>query len=138
MSQSKAGKWWAGALALAALTAGCAGAGMPEGTPAPEVETAMAPTPEMISEGQQIFAGAGGCTICHGNGAVGGAFGPDLTDDDWAWIDPASPSAMAELADLIRTGVTEPRISDTGMPPMGGRNLTDEQLAALASYILSL
>ncbi len=92
----------------------------------------------MIAEGQQIFGGAGRCAVCHGNGAVGGRFGPDLTDDDWAWIDPASPSAMTDLANLIRSGVTEPRVSDSGMPPMGGGNLSDAQLNALAAYILSL
>lgn len=138
MGQSKAGKWWAGAVAAAALTAGCAGAEMSGSAPAPATDTAMAPTPELIAQGEQVFGGAGSCTICHGNGGVGGSFGPDLTDSDWAWIDPSSPNAMAELADLIRNGVTEPRISDTGMPPMGGRILTDEQLSALAAYILSL
>jgi len=142
MGQNMAGKWGAYALALAALAAGCASSGMaadaPADAPAPSAGAAMAPTPELIAEGEQVFAGAGGCGICHGNNAAGGAFGPDLTDDDWAWIDPASPNAMAELADLIRTGVTEPRISDTGMPPMGGRTLTEEQLSALAAYILSL
>ena len=138
MAQSKAGTWWAGTLALAALTPGCAGAGASGSPPAPAADVAMAPTPEMIAEGGQIFGGAGRCAVCHGNGAVGGRFGPNLTDDDWAWIDPASPSAMEDVADLIRTGVTEPRVSDAGMPPMGGGNLTDGQLSALAAYILSL
>ncbi len=137
MVQSRA---WKGAsvLVLTALAAGCASAAAPEAGPAPAADVGVAPTPELVAEGQQIFGGAGRCSVCHGAGGAGGRFGPDLTDDDWAWIDPASPSAMADLANVIRNGVTEPRVSDTGMPPMGGGNLTDAQLNALAAYILSL
>ena len=120
-----------------ALLASCASAEGPAPAPEPAADMGAAPTPEMIAEGEQIFGGAGRCSVCHGPGAVGGRFGPNLTDDDWAWIDPASGTAMANLANLIRTGVTEPRISDSGMPPMGGGNLSDAQLNALAAYILS-
>ena len=137
MAHSRASKR-AGMLFAAALVAGCASAAEPMAEPAPAPDPGVASTPELIAAGQQIFGGAGRCSVCHGAGAVGGHFGPDLTDDDWAWIDPASSAAMSDLANLIRTGVVEPRISDTGMPPMGGGNLTDAQLNALAAYILSL
>jgi mono/diheme cytochrome c family protein len=98
----------------------------------------MVSTPELVAQGQQIFAGPGRCRVCHGDGGSGGRFGPDLTDDEWVWIDPSSPTVMEDLVARIREGVSEPRISDSGMPPMGGANLTDEQLQALAAYILSL
>lgn len=122
------------------LVAGCASGEMDaEPTPAPEAEAAMAePSPEMVAEGAQVFAGAGRCEVCHGQGGAGGRFGPDLSDDEWIWVDPASPTAMQEVAELIRTGITEPRASDAGMPPMGGGNLSDAQLEALSAYILSL
>ena len=127
-----------GMLFVAALVASCASAAEPETAtgPAPVADAGVTSTPELIADGQQIFGGA--CSVCHGTGAIGGQFGPDLTDDEWAWIDPTSPTALSDLANLIRTGVMEPRISDSGMPPMGGRNLTDAQLNALAAYILSL
>ncbi len=137
MAHNRASKR-AGMLFVAALVAGCASAAEPEPAagPVPVADAGVTSTPELIADGQQIFGGA--CSVCHGTGAVGGQFGPNLTDDEWAWIDPASPTALSDLANLIRTGVTEPRISDSGMPPMGGRNLTDVQLNALAAYILSL
>ena len=124
-----------------AFMAGCASGGGgggamaaadPEPTGAPVVES----TPELVAEGQALFAQR--CRICHGNEGAGTAFGPNLTDDEWAWIDPASPAALTDLASLIRTGVMEPRVSDTGMPPMGGGNFSDPQLNALAAYVLSL
>ncbi len=125
-------------LFTSALVTGCASAEAPAAAPAPAADAGVTATPAMVADGQQIFGGAGRCSVCHGAGAVGGRFGPNLTDDDWAWIDPGSPTAMGDLANLIRTGVLEPRISDTGMPPMGGGNLSDDQLNALAAYILSL
>lgn len=138
MARSKARKR-VSVLFAAMLAAGCASMEAPEGgAPAPAADMAVTPTPEMIAEGQQIFGGAGRCAVCHGNAAGGSQFGPDLTDDDWAWIDPASPSALTDVANLIRSGVMEPRISDAGMPPMGGGNLSDAQLNALAAYLLSL
>ena len=125
-------------LFVAVLALGCASAEGPEAGPAPAADAGVMATPELVAEGQDVFGGAGRCSVCHGAGAVGGRFGPDLTDAEWAWIDPASPNAMGDLTNLIRTGITEPQISDTGMPPMGGGNLSDGQLNALAAYILSL
>jgi mono/diheme cytochrome c family protein len=125
------------------FVAGCAsGGGMAASDPglAADAMAAADPvivsTPELVAEGQALFGQR--CVICHGNTGAGGAFGPDLTDDAWAWIDSAVPSALSELANLIRTGITEPRVSDTGMPPMGGGNFDDAQLNALAAYVLSL
>lgn len=138
MSYGKASKRLGIFLAAAAL-AGCASSAGPAEAPSPAGGgAALTSTPELIAQGQQIFAGPGRCRVCHGDGGVGGRFGPNLTDDEWAWIDPSSPTAMSDLVERIRQGVSEPRISDSGMPPMGGANLSDEQLQALAAYILSL
>ena len=39
-------------------------------------------TDAMVEEGQQIYAGAGICAVCHGPDATG-AIGPNLTDAEW-------------------------------------------------------
>lgn len=139
MSQGSASKVF-GMIFAATLAVGCASSGEEAAPmPAPEEEVEMAaPSPELVADGAQVFATAGRCETCHGAAGAGGRFGPDLSDDEWAWIDPASASAMQDLVELIRTGISEPRVSETGMPPMGGANLSDDQLQALAAYILSL
>ena len=141
MTQSRVSKGL-GMFFTVAFVAGCASGVMTvtdpgaAAAPMPAADPGVVSTPELVAEGQALFGQR--CRTCHGNTGAGGPFGPDLTDDEWAWIDPAAPSALSELANLIRTGVTEPRVSDTGMPPMGGGNFNDEQLNALAAYVLSL
>jgi mono/diheme cytochrome c family protein len=97
----------------------------------------MTATPQMVEQGRQLFATS--CARCHGTNGVNGQFGPNLADDEWLWINPSSPTVMADVANLIRTGVSTPRApGSTGMPPMGGASFTDDQLNALAAYVLSL
>jgi mono/diheme cytochrome c family protein len=108
---------------------------------APDVDAATLPagvTPEMVQMGQQVYAGAGICFTCHGQSAEGTPLGPNLRDDNWLWVDSASPDFFAEMVAIIRTGVTQPREYPAPMPPMGGANLTDEQLQAVAAYVVAL
>ena len=49
-----------------ALLASCASAEGPDPAPEPAADMGAAPTPEMIAEGEQIFGGAGRCSVCHG------------------------------------------------------------------------
>jgi mono/diheme cytochrome c family protein len=92
----------------------------------------------MVAEGATLFAGTARCSRCHGDGGVDGRFGPNLADDTWVHINPANPTAMTDLVNLIRTGIAEPLIGTSGMPAMGGAQLTEPQMQALAAYILSL
>jgi mono/diheme cytochrome c family protein len=92
----------------------------------------------MVAEGATLFAGTARCSRCHGEGGVDGRFGPNLADDTWVHINPANPTAMTDLVNLIRTGIAEPLIGTSGMPAMGGAQLTEPQMQALAAYILSL
>ncbi len=126
-----------GVVFAAAALVGCASAEGPADAPAPAGGGGVVATPAMVAEGQTLFA-ANRCRSCHGDAGVGGRFGPSLTDDDSAWYDPSSPSAMADVAGVIRNGAAEPRIGDSGMPPMGGGTFTDAQINALAAYVLSL
>lgn len=125
----------------------CGGAEEPEEAPpeAPAAEPATPPqqqvslaegvTQEQFDQGRQIFSGQGGCQVCHGPEAQGTQLAPDLTDDEWLNI--ADPS-LETVDQLIRTGVAQPKEHPAPMPPMGGANLSDEQVSALAGYVLSI
>ena len=92
-------------------------------------------TAEMVAQGGQLFTGAGGCQACHNPQATGTQLAPDLTDDTWINV---SGRDYDEIVSLIKTGVLQPQQHPGPMPPMGGANLTDAQVNALAAYIVSL
>ncbi len=92
-------------------------------------------TQEQVTQGRQIFTGAGGCIACHGPDAKGTALAPDLTDSEWLHV--SGPDYDA-IVNLIKTGVPQPVNHPGPMPPMGGANLTDEQVHAVAAYVVSL
>jgi mono/diheme cytochrome c family protein len=78
--------------------------------------------------------GFAGCTGCHGGDARGSPQGPDLLSPTLLWSD-GSPAGLAQT---IRDGVLQPKQFRTPMPPMGGAQLTPEQVAALAAYLWAL
>jgi mono/diheme cytochrome c family protein len=92
-------------------------------------------TMEMVNQGDRLFSGAGGCMACHNPDATGTQLAPDLTDDVWINI---SSRDYDEIVSLINTGVAQPVEHPGPMPPMGGANLTADQVNALAAYILTL
>jgi mono/diheme cytochrome c family protein len=91
----------------------------------------------MVQAGRMVFSGAGRCQSCHGAGGVNGRFGPNLTDSEWLWLNPASSTFVRDIADLVRRGIPAPR-GQNPMPAMGGGNLSDEQLLAVGAYVASL
>lgn len=112
----------------------------PEGGEQPEAEAqqaTLAPgvTQEQFDLGEQVFSGQGGCMACHGPSGGGSQLGPDLTDDQWLHVD--GPDVDA-LATVIREGVAQPVEAPAPMPPMGGANLSDEQLQAVSAYVASI
>lgn len=92
-------------------------------------------TQEQVAQGQQLFTGQGGCMACHGPDAKGTQLAPDLTDSEWINV---SGRNLSEITDLIHSGVPQPKEHPGPMPPMGGANLSDEQVQALAAYVVSL
>ena len=89
------------------------------------------------SLGSQIFSGQVGgaaCTGCHGSDAKGTPLGPDLTSGKYVWGD----GSLAAIQKTISTGVPNPKNYRGPMPPMGGAQLSQEQLAAVASYVHDL
>jgi glucose/arabinose dehydrogenase/mono/diheme cytochrome c family protein len=94
-------------------------------------------TREMVALGDQIYHGqvAGAtCTGCHGGNAKGTPLGPNLTGKDWMWSD----GSYAGIAKTITDGVSAPKKFRSPMPPMGGAQLTPDQVKAVAAYIWSL
>jgi len=113
----------------------------PEGTH-PDAGAAALPVPqgatrEMVALGQRIYRGQVGgaaCTGCHGESAEGTPLGPDLTSKKWLWSD----GSYAGIKKTIIEGVSQPKQYRSPMPPMGGAQLTPEQVSALAAYVWAI
>ena len=94
-------------------------------------------TPQMVALGDSIFHGraAGGtCQTCHGPDAKGTPLAPNLTDSQWLHGD----GSFQFLVTTITNGVPQPKQHPGPMPPMGGAQLTPDQVRAVAAYVYSL
>jgi glucose/arabinose dehydrogenase/mono/diheme cytochrome c family protein len=96
-------------------------------------------TPAMVALGKRIYHGQVGgaaCTGCHGDNGEGTPLGPPLAGKNkkWLWSDGSS----AGIAKTITEGVSQPKEYRSPMPPMGGAQLTTDQVKALAAYIWGL
>jgi mono/diheme cytochrome c family protein len=91
-------------------------------------------TPEMVAQGQQIFTGKGMCLTCHGPTATGTPLAPNLTDQEWLNI----TGEWSEIQGIVRNGVPTPKQHPSPMPPMGGAQLSDQEIQAVASYVYSV
>jgi glucose/arabinose dehydrogenase/mono/diheme cytochrome c family protein len=94
-------------------------------------------TPAMVALGDRIYHGQIGgapCAGCHGANATGSPLGPNLTSGKWLWSD----GSYAGILKTIREGVPSPKEYRSPMPPMGGAELTSDQLAAVAAYVWAL
>lgn len=159
---------WTAGMMMVALTPACGGGDAPEtggdasapagapseapgaaatggdATAAPSADTGAAAAPaggdaQLVSQGQQIYASSV-CVSCHGANAAGTPLAPNLTDDEWLWVDTAG-DMQAQVAEIIRTGVSQPKdpAHVAPMPPYGGgAPLDDSQVQALAAYVVSL
>jgi mono/diheme cytochrome c family protein len=147
------------ALLISALATGCGGADEPQpASEAPEerpTRPAEAPAPagpaggaqaalpagvtaEMVQEGKQVFEGQGICFTCHASDGTGTTLAPDLTDDAWIWVDRQGGEMLTQIATIIRSGVSAPKEYPAPMPPMGGAQLSDAQVQAVAAYVYSM
>jgi len=110
-----------------------AGAAAISSLPVPEGATR-----EMVALGDRIYHGQDGgaaCTGCHGDSGEGTPLAPALTGKSkkWLWSD----GSYAGIAKTITGGVPKPKEYRSPMPPMGGAQLTPDQLSALAAYVWS-
>jgi glucose/arabinose dehydrogenase len=92
---------------------------------------------EMLELGYRIFHGqvaSGSCAGCHGDDGKGTPLGPDLTSGRWLWSD----GSYGGIERTVRRGVQHPKEYRSPMPPMGGAQLSQRQLAAVAAYVWGL
>jgi glucose/arabinose dehydrogenase/mono/diheme cytochrome c family protein len=113
----------------------------PEGTH-PNAGAAALPVPEgasreMLELGQRIYRGEVGgaaCTGCHGEAGEGSPLGPPLMGKKWLWSD----GSYAGIKRTIIEGVPQPKQYRSPMPPMGGAQLTPQQVSSVAAYVWGL
>jgi mono/diheme cytochrome c family protein len=82
----------------------------------------------VLREGERLYRN---CSVCHGLDGEGTQLGPPLADSRWMHIG----GEVEEIAGIIRAGVPSPREYPVPMPPMGGDDLTDEDVYALSLYV---
>jgi mono/diheme cytochrome c family protein len=93
-------------------------------------------TEEKVAAGQTLFAGEVGCHVCHGRRALGILnWTSNLTDGIWLKIPEGRYEAILAV---IRNGVEPEETGGVTMPPMGRKDLTAEQVEALAAYLWSV
>ena len=99
-------------------------------------ERPAAATPENIAMGKEVYTTAK-CVTCHaaeGKGKSG--MTTDMTNGEWKFAEGGSFDALVKV---IKEGLTK---AETGgpvaMPTAASKNLTDEQVTALAAYVWSL
>ena len=92
----------------------------------------------LVAEGRKVFEGKSGgalCFSCHSMNAKGyPGVGPNLTDAKWLHAD----GTLASIEKIVREGVAKPKESAAPMLPMGGAQLSDTQVKAVAAYVWSL
>jgi cytochrome c oxidase cbb3-type subunit 3 len=100
---------------------GRAAQGSPASQKPPATSTPQAYPPELVQQGQVIFASF--CGFCHGRDAMGGETGPDLTRS----LLVAEDVRGDKIIPLVHSGR-----ADKGMPP---QNLPDADLNAIVAFI---
>jgi glucose/arabinose dehydrogenase/cytochrome c5 len=92
---------------------------------------------QQVALGARVFAGQVGgatCSGCHGSDAKGSGIGADLTAGKWLWSD----GSLAGIQQTIANGVPHPKEHSGVMPPMGGVQLSQDDLKAVAAYVWAL
>ena len=110
----------------------------PEGN----IDPATLPVPEgssseMIALGARIYQGQVGgaaCTGCHGATGGGSPLGPSLTNQKWLW----SNGSFDGIMKVITEGVPKPKQYRAPMQPMGGAELSEKQISAVAAYVWAI
>ena len=108
--------------------AGAQSAGLPVPPGATSIQVAL---------GKKIFHGevAGAtCAGCHGADGMGTPVGADLASGTWLWGD----GSLKSITDIIRSGVPQPKQHPGAMPPFGGVQMSESDLAALSAYVWAI
>ncbi len=87
-----------------------------------------------IQSGRATFATF--CSQCHGSGAAGNVGYPNLLDNDWLW-----GGALEDIQMTVQHGIRSEDDDDTRyseMPAFGDDYLSDEEIAQVVNYAMSL
>jgi mono/diheme cytochrome c family protein len=121
---------------------GAATAAAPSPRRVPAIPVAGAPpagaTIQMVARGDSIFHGraAGGlCYVCHGTDANGTPLGPTLLEHQWLTGSGSYEFIQQRVTDGM-AAPTPPYLSP--MPPMGGVNLSREEIKAVSAYVYAI
>jgi mono/diheme cytochrome c family protein len=101
------------------------------------LSTARGASPDQVALGGRIFHGqadGGTCSGCHGADGKGTGMGSDLTSGEWLW----SNGSVQGITRTIVRGVPKPKNHTGAMPPMGGVQLSQADLAAVADYVWAI
>jgi cytochrome c oxidase cbb3-type subunit III len=88
---------------------------------------ALAKNPNAMAIGERLFMN--NCSQCHGSDARGSASYPNLTNGNSAWLGEKGQEHIVQTITNGRIGM---------MPPMGAAVGNDQEVSALANYVLSL
>ena len=109
--------------------------------PAETGDAQVAPPPgssaDEVALGQRIFLGnakGGTCSGCHGSNGRGSSAGGSLVGPQYLWSD----GSVVGLAATIKRGVSRPKKSSGGMPALGGADLNERDVRAVAAYVWTL
>jgi mono/diheme cytochrome c family protein len=94
-------------------------------------------SPDQVALGERIFEGqadGGTCAGCHGTNGEGTAMGSDLKSGKWLW----GNGSVQAITQTIVHGVPKPKEHTGVMPPMGGTQLSQADLAAVADYVWAI
>jgi glucose/arabinose dehydrogenase/mono/diheme cytochrome c family protein len=94
-------------------------------------------TRETLELGDRIYQGEAAsatCAGCHGADGAGTPLGPPLNSNKWLW----SRGSLRGIERTIRDGVPKPKAYRGPMPPMGGAQLSEQELSAVAAYVWAL
>jgi mono/diheme cytochrome c family protein len=94
-------------------------------------------SPDQVALGDRIFHGevkGGTCAGCHGTDAKGSEVGSDLADGKFIWGD----GSVQAITRTIDSGVPKPKDHTGAMPPMGGAQLSQADVAAVADYVWAI
>jgi cbb3-type cytochrome c oxidase subunit III len=126
------GLWQMVAVAGTALTVGVVALERRMDEPTPAAGAALVAAQD--TTGKAIFTGKGICYACHGADAKGTPLAPNLTDATWLNVD----GTLASIVTIVKEGVAAPKEHPAPMPPMGGAQLTEAEIQAVAQYVFSL
>ena len=136
---NKSAKLAAAAAPSATLAAASANVPPPEGIhpdAGKPLPTPPGGSPDQVALGEQIFHGAHGgtCAGCHGTDAMGSEVGSNLADNKWTW----GNGSVQAITRTIESGVPKPKDHTGAMPPMGGAQLSQADVAAVADYVWAI